>query len=145
MHYRKLDHISHESLVIEHGAVSGVSGMSLRHLVDALIYVSVALGIILLLQLRILVPAWLFYSVLVGWVCYLVVAAAVATGHKVAYPIAMVLALVTLFVSLPQPEHYSYVEAGFSLASATFLTGSVLQIVLLVTLSIYLIRERRRH
>jgi len=71
-------------------------------------------------------------------------AGAVATGHKIAYPIALILAALTLFVSLPQPEHYSFVAAGISAASITFVAGSLLQIVLLILIPTYLVRERRR-
>jgi hypothetical protein len=117
--------------------------LNLKRIVDLLIYASVALGAVLLPQLYFLVPTWLFYSVLVGWAAYVVVALAVATGHKRAYWAALILAAVTLFVSLPQPEHYSYVEAGISLASITFIAGGVLQIALLVSIPMYLARERK--
>jgi len=116
----------------------------LKRLVDALIYASVLLGVALLVQLYALVPTWLFYSVLTGWVAYVVDAVAVATRHKIAYPIALILAGLTLFVSLPQPEHYSFVAAGVSAASITFLVGSLLQIALLILIPTYLVKERHR-
>jgi hypothetical protein len=116
---------------------------SLKRSVDFLIYLSVALGILLLFQLHSLVPSWLFYSVLIGWGAYLIVALAIATHHDAAYPVALLLAVLTLIVSLPQPEHYSYVQAGLSLASATFAAGSVLQIALLVLIPLYLLRKRK--
>ncbi len=110
-----------------------------------LIYASVILGVALLVQLYVLmVPSWLFYSILAGWILYLVVAIAVATGRDKAYPAALALSIVTLIVSLPQPEHYSLAEAGPTLASLTFIAGSVLQIgvIILVTSSMFL--ERRQ-
>jgi len=110
----------------------------LKCAVDLLIYISVALGVALLPQLYGLVPSWLLLSILVGWLAYLVVAVLVATGRSIAYPLAFVLALLTLAVSLPQPEHYSFVEAGLSLASATFLIGSALQLALLILIPLYL-------
>jgi hypothetical protein len=116
---------------------------SLKRTVDFLIYISVALGILLLLQLYSLVPSWLFYSVLTGWVGYLAVALAIATHHDAAYPVALILAVLTLLVSLPQPEHYAYVQAGVSLASATFAAGSVLQIALLILIPVYLLKKRK--
>jgi hypothetical protein len=51
----------------------------------------------------------LFYSVLAGWIAYLIVAVAVAKGLKMAYPLSLVLAILTLAVSLPRPEHSSLV------------------------------------
>jgi hypothetical protein len=117
---------------------------SLRGVVDLLIYASAALGVVLLPQLYGLVPMWLFSSVLVGWLAYVVVAVLAARGRAIAYPLALVLAILTLAVSLPQPEHYSFVEAGFSLASSTFIVGSAVQIVLLILTSIYLFRRKSR-
>jgi hypothetical protein len=118
--------------------------MKLKSTINVLIYLSVIFGLILLVQLYNLVPGWLFYSVLAGWVVYFVVAIFAATGHKLAYPLALVLAIVTLFVSLPQPEHYAYVEAGLSLATITFLAGSILQIALIILDGIYLTKYRSR-
>ena len=116
--------------------------MSLRRIVDLLVYLSVALGVVLLPQLYGLVPSWLFLSILVGWVAYLIVAVLVVKGRPIAYPLAFVLALLTLAVSLPQPEHYSFVEAGPSLASGTFLVGSALQFALIILIPLYLYRRK---
>jgi hypothetical protein len=115
---------------------------SVKRTIDLLIYLSVAMGILLLLQLYALVPSWLFYSVLVGWLAYVIVAALAATGHGIAYLLAFVLSLLTLAVSLPQPEHQSFVEAGLSSASITFLVGSALQLALLILIPVYFLRKR---
>jgi hypothetical protein len=116
--------------------------LTLRRTIDSLIYLSVALGIVLLPQLYVLVPTWLFYSVLGGWLAYVVVAILAATGRRIAYPLAFVLSVLTLAVSLPQPEHQSFVKAGLSLASLTFLVGSAFQLALLILIPVYL-RERK--
>lgn len=116
--------------------------ISLRQAINLLIYLTVALGIVLLPQLFLVVPTWLFLSVLVGWLVYLAVAVMVAAGRQIAYPLAFVLSILTLGVSLPQPQHYSYVAAGLSLASSTFIVGSSLQVILLVLIPIYLYRTR---
>ena len=117
---------------------------SLTRAVDLLIYLSVVLGVVLLPQLYGIVPAWLFYSVLGGWLAYVLVAVLTATGHRIAYVLAFVLSLLTLVVSVPQPEHQSFVMAGLSLASETFLVGSALQLTLLILIPIYFIRNRRK-
>ncbi len=117
----------------------------LRRGANWLIYASVVLGVALLVQLYALtVPSWLFYSILTGWTLYLVVAVAVATGRGKAYPAALILSILTLAVSLPQPEHYSLAEAGPTLASLTFIAGSVLQVgvIILVTSSMILRRKQ---
>jgi len=117
--------------------------MKLESGIKLLIYLSVIFGVVLLIQLYNLVPEWLFYAVFSGWVAYLIVALIAATGHKQAYPIALVLAVMTLLVSLPQPQHYAYVNAGLSLASVTFLVGSILQIMLIILDVIYITKRRR--
>ena len=94
-----------------------------------LIYASVVLGILLLAQLYALtVPLALIIPTLAGWILYLIVAIAVWRGHSNAYPAALILAIVTLVVSLPQPEHLSLAEAGLTLAAFTFVLGSILQV-----------------
>ncbi len=116
-----------------------------RRIANWLIYASVILGVALLVQLYVLVvPSWLFDSILVGWILYLVVAIAVASGRDKAYPAALVLSIITLAVSLPQPEHYSLAEAGPSLASLTFITGSVLQVAVIVLITSFLFLERKQ-
>src|SRR2546425_2355490 len=92
---------------------------TLKGTADMLIYASIFLGAVLLIQLFALVPVWLFYSVLAGWIAYLFVALAVAKGLKMAYPLSLILAILTLAVSLPRPEHYLLIQAGFSAASFT--------------------------
>jgi hypothetical protein len=88
-------------------------------------------------------PSWLFYSILVGWVLYLLVAVAVAIGREKAYPLALVLSIASLTVSLPQPEHYSLADGGLKLASLTFISGSLLQIGVIVLTTSFLILRRR--
>jgi len=115
---------------------------TLKVVADLLIYASIFLGAALLTQLFAIVPVWLFYSVLAGWVAYLIVAVAIAKGLKTAYPLSLVLAILTLLVSLPQPEHYSLVQAGLSPGSLTFIAGSALQVAVILTVSSYLFMTR---
>src|SRR5436190_1109178 len=115
---------------------------TLKGTANLLIYASILLGAVLLIQLFALVPFWLFYSVLAGWIAYLIVAMAIAKGLKVAYPLSVVLAILTLAVSLPRPEHYSIVQAGLSSASLTFIVGSALQVAVIMTVSSYLFMTR---
>ncbi len=128
------------SLKLWLGAIDSL--FSLGRTIDGAIYLSVAWGIVLLPQLYGLVPSWLFYSVLGGWLAYLLVAVLAATGRSVAHPLAFILAILTLTVSLQQPEHRSFVEAGVSLASITFLAGSVLQFLLLILIPVEFWRKK---
>ena len=115
---------------------------TLKGTANLLIYASIFLGAILLIQLFALVPFWLFYSVLAGWIAYVIVALAVAKDFRMAYPLSLVLAILTLAVSLPRSEHYSLIQAGLSLASLTFIAGSALQVAVILTISSYLFMTR---
>ena len=112
-----------------------------------LIYASVALGILLIAQLYSLrVSLALLIPLIVGWVVYLILAILVWSGHSSAYLAALILAIVTLAVSLPQPEHLSLAEAGATLASITFILGSILQlgVIVLIICSIIMGRSRSK-
>jgi len=111
-----------------------------RTLAKILIYTSVILGVVLLAQLYSVVPSWLFYSVLAGWVAYLAIGIAISKNIEVAYFVSIILAFLTLVVSLPQPEHYSF---GLSLATITFLAGSVLQVGVILSVIRYILLKRR--
>ena len=120
------------------------SQSSLKRPIDVLIFLSIVSGLVLLPQLYFMVPKWLFYSVLTGWLAYVLAAAAVAAGRQVAYVFVFLLAILTLSVSLPRPEHYAFLGSGLTLAAATFLIGSALQLSLIVLIPIYLVRKRKK-
>ena len=108
-----------------------------------MIYVSVALGPLLLAEIYGQVPGFVFYSVMAGWVAYLICALAVAKGQSRAYVFVVALAILTLAVSLPQPAHYSLVTNQEFLAASTFLLGSAFQILLIILIPIFLLRRRK--
>ena len=109
-----------------------------------LIYASVMLGVALLVQLYSVVPVWLFTSVLVGWMPYLVVAVLAYPGRRLAYPAALVISIVTLHVSLPQPEHYVLLGQGATPAAFTFIIGLAIQVGVIATVAGHLILDRKR-
>ena len=115
---------------------------TLQRLVTGLVCTSVALGVILLYQLWFMVPRWLFYSVLLGWVAYLFTAIAMIQHRHGANKAAFVLAILTLVVSVPQPEHYALMSQGLILPTITFILGSVLQFFVILLLSILYLRRR---
>ncbi|MDG6928748.1 MAG: hypothetical protein JRN29_01705 [Nitrososphaerota archaeon] len=114
----------------------------LKKPLDAAIYATVALGPLLLAQVYGAVPSWLLYSLLAGWLAYAAAAAAVVKGRRSGYALALVLALLVLAVSLPQPEHYAFARSGDVLAEATFVVGSALQVVVIALASVSLLRSR---
>ena len=110
-----------------------------------LVYASVVLGILLISQLYALsVPLALLVPIFVGWIFYLIVAFAVWKGYNRAYLAALILAVVTLAVSLPQPEHVSLAEAGLTLASLTFFLGSILQVGVILLIGYSMVANSRQ-
>ena len=117
--------------------------MATRRVARYLVYSSVIIGLALLGQLYSLVPIWLFYMVLAGWIVYLAVAIEAAKGLELAYPSALVMSILALAVSLPQPEHYSLAAQGLTLGALTFIIGSAVQGVTIIFVSYYLVLRRR--
>jgi lysylphosphatidylglycerol synthetase-like protein (DUF2156 family) len=99
---------------------------------------TVLLGPLLLVQLYYLAPRFLFISVLLGWMAYVIASVGVALKTKYAYYAVTILALLVLILSLPQPEHYTFFNSGNLLAGFTFVFGDLLQVfvILFVVLSL---------
>ncbi|MEM4311479.1 MAG: hypothetical protein QXX95_03735 [Nitrososphaerales archaeon] len=114
----------------------------LRMAINLLIYLSVFLGLLLILQIYGVVSEGLFYSILIGWITYFILAVLTFMNKGFVYPIVLVLATLTLMVSLPQTTHYTFIIKGNILASITFLAGSSFQIVLLILIPLYLKRRK---
>ncbi|MEM0074908.1 MAG: hypothetical protein QXR69_02815 [Conexivisphaerales archaeon] len=118
--------------------------ISYKTLLDYSIYLTVLLGPLLLFQVYGLVELWLFSSLFVGWLLYIVAVVLIATNRAVGYALAFVLSLLVLATSLPQPEHYTFFSAGDLLAGVTFVIGSVLQLIILVLSPIHIFRLRKK-
>src|SRR2546427_10985696 len=104
---------------------------TLKGTANLLIYASIFLGAVLLIQLFALVPFWLFYSVLAGWIAYVIVALALAKGLNMAYPLTLPPPIPTPPPPPPPSEHYSLIQIGLSPAPLTFIPGSVAPIRLI--------------
>jgi hypothetical protein len=119
---------------------------TLEKTVAWLVYSSVVLGLLFLYVLYGTpgIPAFLFPSILGGEVIWFVCAVAISRGVGWAPYMALVLALITLGVSVSQPTHYTFAEAGQIAAFLIFGGGSVLQVVLIAAVSLFVYRSRRK-
>jgi hypothetical protein len=115
--------------------------VGLKKAIDSLVYASVALGLLFIYAASTLVPSWLLLSIIVGEVAYAAAAIAVARGFRAAYYAVVVLALIVLAISLPQPGHYAFASDGQVGAFLIFGTGSALQICLLILIPFHLRRR----
>ncbi|MDG6925667.1 MAG: hypothetical protein JRN09_03850 [Nitrososphaerota archaeon] len=117
---------------------------NLKRAVDGLIFATVALGFVLLYVASGVVPGWLLASLFAGEFAYAGASLAVAKKYRWSYYLIIVLAVLVLAVSLPQPEHYAFAATGQYLPLAIFALGSVFQVCLLVLVPVYLWRTRSR-
>jgi len=110
-----------------------------------LVYASVVLGVLFLYVLYGTpgIPSFLFPSTLVGEVIWLACAVAISRRFRWAPYMAVVLAVITLAVSLPQPTHYTFAETGQVVDFLIFTGGAVLQIALIAAVALFVFRSRR--
>ncbi len=111
-----------------------------------LVYASVVLGVLFLYVLYGTpgIPGFLFPSILVGEVVWFLCAVAISRSVRWAPYMAVVLAVITLAVSLPQPTHYTFAETGQVVAFLIFTGGAVLQFVLIGAVALFVFRSRKR-
>ena len=110
-----------------------------------LVYASVVLGVLFLYVLHGTggIPSFLFPSILVGEIVWIVCAVAISRKARWAPYMAVVLAVITLGVSLPQPTHYTFAETGQVVAFLIFTGGAVLQFALIAAVALFVFRSRR--
>jgi hypothetical protein len=118
---------------------------SLEKAVAWLVYASVVLGVLFLYVLYGTpgTPGFLFPSILAGEVIWCVCAVAITRKARWAPYMAVVLAVITLAVSLPQPMHYSFAESGQVVAFVIFAGGAVLQFLLIGAVALFVFRSRK--
>ncbi|MDJ0270550.1 MAG: hypothetical protein NXY59_08405 [Aigarchaeota archaeon] len=100
----------------------------------ACLVASTVLGFVFMVVAYPVVPRWLFTSITIGTVAYTAITLAAIKGVWQAYPAAAITAVITLTASLTSRAHYAFIEQGLLIQSAIFITGSILQITLLILL-----------
>lgn len=112
--------------------------------IAALVYASVVLGVFFLYALYGTpgIPGFLFPSILAGEILWIICAVAVARGARWAPYMALVLALITLALSLSQPTHYTFAESGQIVAFLIFAVGAVLQVALIASIGASFMRRK---
>lgn len=117
----------------------------LERAITWLVYASVLLGVLFLYVLHGIsgFPGWLFYSIMGGEVIWFLCAVAISRRVRWAPYLAVVLAVITLAVSLPQPTHYTFAETGQVVAFLIFAGGSALQFALIAAVAVFVFRSRR--
>jgi hypothetical protein len=118
---------------------------ALERAIAYLVYASVVLGVLFLYVLNGIpgIPSFLFPSILLGELIWIVCAFAIARRARWAPYLAVVLAVITLGVSLPQPTHYDFAQNGQIAAFLIFTGGSAIQFALIAAVAAFLYRSRK--
>ena len=117
--------------------------ISLARVIQAIVIFSVALGVVFLVQVRGLVPDYVFDYVAAGWVLFVVDCGLTFLRPRISYALAFVLAVLALASSLPQSVHYAFITSGDVLPAATFILGSAAQFLLVFLVPYFFLKERR--
>ena len=110
-----------------------------------LLLASLFLAVLLLIITFGVVPSWLYYSLLTGTALYSGAIIGVWRGYRVAYFMIGVLATTILYVSLRSPAHYEFIRNQMFLEASIFITGTILQILILSILLMKLFRYILQH
>ena len=116
---------------------------STGRVIQSLVLFSTALGVLFLSQVYGVLPVKVFDFVAVGWVLFVIDSVLTFYNPRVSYFMAFVLAALALFSSLPESAHYAFVENGVILPAATFVLGTLAQVLMLLFVPYHFIRERR--
>lgn len=111
--------------------------------IQGLILFSAILGALFLWEASGLLPASVFDIIAVGWALFVVDGVLSFVRPAASYYLGLVLAVLALSASLPQPTHYTFFAAGEILAGATFTAGTAAQFALIALVAYYAVAGRR--
>jgi hypothetical protein len=111
--------------------------------IQALIIASALLGVALLWEIHSIVPPEVFDIIAFGWVLFVIDSALTFLRPRVSYYVGLVLALLALGASLPQSAHWAFIQNGLLVPSVIFVSGSVVQVLIIVFVVSYLVKEGR--
>jgi len=116
---------------------------ALPRVIQGLIVFSTVLGAVFLWQAYPVLPTDAFGFVAFGWVLFVIDCILTFVRPLASYYLGVVLAVVALGSTLSEPAHFTLVESGNLLASATIVLGSAAEILLAATGVYYLLTRRR--
>ena len=111
--------------------------------IQVLIVGSVLLGVALLFEINSLVPWFVFDFIALGWALFVVDSVLTFVRPALSYYFGLVLAVLALSASLPQSAHWAFIEEGLLIPSAIFITGSVMQVLIVILVLYYAFSVRR--
>jgi len=112
--------------------------------VQALIIFSTIWGVFFLWYARPSLPTDVFYFIAFGWVLFVADSALTFVRPRISYYLGLILAIVALFATLSQPEHYALVQGGDATATLILVVGSAAEALLIAAVVWYVISARRK-
>jgi hypothetical protein len=112
--------------------------------IQGLIIFSALLGVFFLWQAYPLLPGEVFDILTVGWALFAIDSALTFVRPKFSYYLGLALAVIALFETLSQPEHYALVASGNLPATVTLVLGSTAQALLIILVGYYVISQRKK-
>ncbi len=101
------------------------------------------LGIAFLWQVNGMLSAAAFDFVAIGWALFVVDSLLTFIRPRLSYYLGFALAVLALAASLPQSAHYSFLQNGLLLPTATLVVGSIAQGLIIVLVLSHFVRARR--
>lgn len=89
------------------------------------------------------VPQWLATILLMGFTGFVAATALAARGKRIGYWVGLVLAVLVLLVSFPDPDHQIFLRTGRIIESTILITGNILQIAYIVAFIRHTIRRKQ--
>ena len=117
--------------------------VALPKAIQTVILASTIFGAVFLYEVYPLLPSFVFESVAFGWVLFVLDSLLTFVRPRASFYLGLVLAIIALGVTLTSPAHWALITGGNVPASATIVTGSALEIILIVLIGLYMIGGRK--
>ncbi|MCX8201407.1 MAG: hypothetical protein N3H84_04820 [Candidatus Caldarchaeum sp.] len=108
-----------------------------------LLILSSLLGVVFMAVALPVVPPWLAAILLTGFGGFLVATFLALRGKKVGYWVGLVLAVLVLLVSFPDPDHQIFLRTGRILESTILIVGNILQVAYIAAFIQQTIRRKQ--
>ena len=118
--------------------------VSLPRLIQGSIIFTTLFGVVFLWEVYPLLPSFVFDFVAAGWVCFVIDSALTFFRPRASFALGLVLAILGLASSLPQPEHYAFFQEGNLAAAATFSIGTIAELLIVGLVAYYFFTGRKQ-
>ena len=115
----------------------------LSRMIQGLILFATLLGLVFLIVVSPLLPAFAFYAVIAGWFLFVVDSVLTFFRQRVSFYLGFFLSVAVLGTTLGEPAHFSIAASGNLSQVSILVLGVASQILLVALIPYHFIRERR--